>query len=58
VGDGNSGRGEGDWRRLRWGYMVDELHIPTWNRAKKPLAIALRGDRTRVEGERQWGQCN
>jgi hypothetical protein len=22
--------------------MVDGLHIPTWNRTKKPLAIALR----------------
>jgi hypothetical protein len=23
--------------------MVDGLHIPIWNRAKKPLAIALSG---------------
>jgi hypothetical protein len=23
--------------------MLDGLHIPIWNRAKKPLAIALRG---------------
>jgi hypothetical protein len=23
--------------------MVDGLHIPVWNRAKKPLAIALSG---------------
>jgi hypothetical protein len=30
--------GEGEWKR--W-YMVDGLHIPIWNRTKKPLAIAL-----------------
>jgi hypothetical protein len=23
--------------------MADRLHIPTWNRTKKPLAIALSG---------------
>jgi hypothetical protein len=29
--------------------MVDGLHIPTWNRTKKPLAIALSG------AGRGWG---
>jgi hypothetical protein len=33
--------GEGEWRRLRWGCVVDGLYIPIWNRAKKPLAIPL-----------------
>jgi hypothetical protein len=33
------GRGEGEWRRLRWGSMVDGLHIQ--NRTMKPLATAL-----------------
>jgi hypothetical protein len=37
------GGGEGEWRRLRWGNMVDGLHIPTWTRTKKPLTIALSG---------------
>jgi hypothetical protein len=32
---------EGEERRLRWCYMIDELHKPIWNRTKKPLAIAL-----------------
>jgi hypothetical protein len=31
---------ESEWR-LRWGYMVNGLHIPIWNRTKKHLAIAL-----------------
>jgi hypothetical protein len=45
---GISGEGvkEGD---LRWWYTVDGLHIPIWNRTKKPLAIAL------SEGERRCG---
>jgi hypothetical protein len=30
-------------KEIRWQYMVDGLHIPVWNRAKKPLAIALSG---------------
>jgi hypothetical protein len=34
--------------------MVDGLHIPIWNRTKKPLAIALngagRGSRDRDDG--------
>jgi hypothetical protein len=32
-----------EWRRLRWWYMVDGLHIPIWNRIKKHPAIALSG---------------
>jgi hypothetical protein len=27
-----------------WGSMVDRLHILTWNRTKKPLAIVLSGE--------------
>jgi hypothetical protein len=41
--EGTSGRGESEWRRLRWGYMVGRLYIVIWNRTKKPLAIALSG---------------
>jgi hypothetical protein len=40
---GTSGNGKGGWKRLRWGYMVDGLHILTWNWTKKPLAIASSG---------------
>jgi hypothetical protein len=36
-------RGKGEWRRLRWGYVVDRLHILTWHRPKNPLAISLSG---------------
>jgi hypothetical protein len=25
------------------GWMVDGLHIPTWNRIERPLAVAVRG---------------
>jgi hypothetical protein len=44
------GRGEGEGRKLRWWYMVDELCIPIWNRTKKPLAIALSGEERRLRG--------
>jgi hypothetical protein len=44
------GTGKGEWRRLRWGYMVDGLHILTWTRTKKPLAIALSGSGREVRG--------
>jgi hypothetical protein len=40
---GSRGREESEWR-LRWGYMVDWLHIPIWNRTKKPLTIASSGE--------------
>jgi hypothetical protein len=40
---GTSGKGKGEGRILRWWYMADWLHIPIWNRTKKPLAIALSG---------------
>jgi hypothetical protein len=29
------GRRVGEWRRLRWGYIVDGLHIPIWNKTEK-----------------------
>jgi hypothetical protein len=41
-GEGTNGK-EGEGRRLQRWYMVDGLHIPIWNRTKKPLAIALSG---------------
>jgi hypothetical protein len=50
---GTSGRGECEGMRLMWQYMVDGLHIPIWNRTKKPLAIALRGWEG---GWGAWGQ--
>jgi hypothetical protein len=31
--------------------MVDGLHIPIWNRTKKPLAIALSGVGRRLRGD-------
>jgi hypothetical protein len=34
---------EGEWRRWRWGNMVDGLHIHIWNKTMKPLKIALSG---------------
>jgi hypothetical protein len=36
-------RGEEWMKEIRGGYMVDGLHIPIWNRTKKPLAIAWSG---------------
>jgi hypothetical protein len=39
---GTSG-GRGWIKVIRWGYIVDGLHILIWNWAKKPLASALRG---------------
>jgi hypothetical protein len=41
--EGTCGRGEGEWRRLKWGYMVDGFHIHVLNRTKKSLATALSG---------------
>jgi hypothetical protein len=47
--------GEGEWKRLRWRYMVYRFHIVVWNGTKKPLAIALsgvgRGLRGRDDGD-------
>jgi hypothetical protein len=37
--------------------MAHGLHIPIWNRTKKPLTIALSGAEE-IEGERQCAQCN
>jgi hypothetical protein len=37
--------------------MADGLHIPIWNRTKKPLAMALSGGRREWRGE-MMGQCN
>jgi hypothetical protein len=42
---------EGEWRKLKWGYIVDGLHIPIWNRIKKPLPIALSAAGRGVRGE-------
>jgi hypothetical protein len=56
TGWGVTGGGEGEGRRLRWGYKVNGLHTPIWNTTKKPFAIALNGV-GRGLGERQWGQC-
>jgi hypothetical protein len=50
VWGGTSGRGEGEGRRLRWQHVVDGLHIPIWNRTKKPFAIALSGVRRWLRG--------
>jgi hypothetical protein len=42
-GGGTCGRGESEWRRLRWGNMVDGVHISIWTRTMKPLTIASSG---------------
>jgi hypothetical protein len=47
---GIRGMEEGEWRRLSWGYMVDGLHMPIWNRTNKSLAIALRGTGRELRG--------
>jgi hypothetical protein len=39
---------EGEWKRWRWGNMVDGLHIHIWNRTMKPFAIALSGAESRL----------
>jgi hypothetical protein len=38
--------------------MVDGLHIPIWNRTKKPLAIALRGLGYGLRGRDNKGNVN
>jgi hypothetical protein len=53
---------EGEWNRLRWGYMVDEFYILLWTRTKKSLPIVLsetgRGSSRRdSEGNLTIGQC-
>jgi hypothetical protein len=53
-----SGRAEGEGRRWNWGYMVDGLHIPIWNRTKKPLAIALSGMGRGLKGRDNGGNVN
>jgi hypothetical protein len=57
CGEGLVG-GAGWIKRLRWGYMVDGLHIPIWNRAKKPLAIALSGVRRELRGGDKGSNVN
>jgi hypothetical protein len=47
--------GESEERRLRWGYTVDGLHIPIWNRAMKLLAIALSGVSRSLRGRDDEG---
>jgi hypothetical protein len=49
VWGGTCGMGKCEWRRLRWGYMMDWHHMLIINRTKKPLAIALNG------AGRDWG---
>jgi hypothetical protein len=50
--------GEGEGRRLRWQYMIDALHIPIWNRTKKPPAIALSGVGRKLRGRDDGGNVN
>jgi hypothetical protein len=48
--------GEGWMKEIKVTVYVDRLHIPIWNRTKKPLAIAFSGvGRLR---RRDNGQCN
>jgi hypothetical protein len=42
-------------RRLRWWYVIGGLHIPMWNRTKKPLAIALNGMGRGLKGRDDGG---
>jgi hypothetical protein len=51
VGRGTSGSMLVEWRRLKWGFTVDELYIPIWKRIKKPLAISLSGMGRGLRGE-------
>jgi hypothetical protein len=48
------GRGDGEWRRWRWGNMVDGLHMHTWNRMMKSLAIALSEAGWSIAGDTWW----
>jgi hypothetical protein len=43
VNGGTSGWGKGEWRRWRWGYTCEWIHILIQNRTKKPVVIALSG---------------
>jgi hypothetical protein len=52
---GYSGRGEGEWRTLRWGYMVDGLHIPIWNRT---FCNCCDRDEESFVGRTQWEPCD
>jgi hypothetical protein len=54
---GTCGKGEGEWR-LRWGYIVDGLHILTWKRTKKPPTTALSGTERGLRGETCRGDVN
>jgi hypothetical protein len=38
--------------------MVDRIHIPIWNKTKKPLAIALSGVRRGLRGRDDGGNVN
>jgi hypothetical protein len=40
--------GGGEWWRLRWGCMVDGLHILIWSGTEKPLGEGRRGERMGV----------
>jgi hypothetical protein len=41
VWGGTCARGEGGWRRLKQGNMVNGLHVSLQNRTMEPLAFAL-----------------
>jgi hypothetical protein len=41
MGGSTYQRGKGEWRRFRWGTMIDGLHILIWNRTNKPLRVVL-----------------
>jgi hypothetical protein len=51
VWGGTNGRGKGEWKRLRWGYVVDGLCIPIWNKTMKPLAIVLKWGGRGLKGQ-------
>jgi hypothetical protein len=52
---GTCGRGNNEWWRLKWGNMVDGLYSLMWIRTKKPLAVALSGVGSGVNGREDGG---
>jgi hypothetical protein len=49
------GRREGEWRRWRWGNMVDRFCMHIWNKTMKHSAVVLSGGGW---GGRWWGWSN
>jgi hypothetical protein len=45
-------------KEIKEGHMVDRLHIPIWNRTKKPFAIALSGAGRGLRGRDDEGNVN